>query len=269
MRWPLSNWPGQPLEGEGSTMKPVLAVAAVAAALVFLGWLGLRLQPSAYPPFEAEAPPLETRPLPGALPVPVERFYRQKYGDEVPVITSAVVSGRGRMAPFGVALPMRFRMLYAVGQDYRSEFQATFYRFPVMSAIETYIDGHGLGRMPMGIDEGAWFDQAVNVRVWCELLEWMPAALLSDTRVAWEPVDDSLALLRVPLGDGYERVVVRFDPATGRLLYFEAMKGRTPTEKLLWVNGIWVDQGKPWITLNIEELLYNVPVADAIRSAAE
>jgi hypothetical protein len=248
-------------------MKPVFLVAAALAALGLLGWLGLRLQPSAYPPYKEPAPPLEMRPLPAGLPEPVERFYRQTYGDKVPVITSAVVSGRGSMAPFGMALPMRFRMHYAIGQDYRSEFQATFFRIPIMSAVETYIDGHGVGQMPMGTDEGAWFDQALNVRIWCELLEWMPAALLGDSRVAWVPVDESLAVLRVPFAGGQESIVVRFDPGTGGLTHFEAMKGRTASEKVLWINGIWFDQGKPWITLNIEEMLFNVPVAGAIRGA--
>jgi hypothetical protein len=250
-------------------MKPLVYITLALAALGLLAWLGLRLQPSAYPPFGEAAPPLEVRPLPAGLPTPVERFYRQLYGDNVPVITSAVVSGRGSMAPFGVALPMRFRMLYMIGLDYRSEFQATFFGFPVMSAVETYLDGHGLGHMPMGIDEGAWFDQALNVRIWCELLEWMPAALLDDARVTWAPVDDSLAILRVPFGDGQETIVVRFDLATGAMTHFEAMKGRTASEKLLWVNGIWFDQGKPWITLNIEEMLFNVPVAHAIQGAVE
>jgi hypothetical protein len=250
-------------------MKPVLVVAAAFAALALLGWLGLRIQPSPYPTFGEQAPPLEVRSLPAGLPAPVERFYRRAYGDHVPVITSAVVSGRGSMAPFGVALPMRFRMFYVIGQAYRSEFEATFFGLPVMRAVETYIDGHGVGRTPAGTDEGPWFDQALNVRIWCELLEWMPAALLDDPRVAWAPVDESMAILRVPFGSGQENIVARFDLETGALAYFEAMKGRTASETQLWINGIWFDQGKPWIKLNIEEMLFNVSVGDAIRGAAE
>jgi hypothetical protein len=203
------------------------------------------------------------------LPAPVDRFYRLTYGDQVPVITSAVISGRGRMAPFGIALPMRFRMLYAIGQDYRAQFEATFFGLPVMRAVETYIDGHGVGRLPMGIDQGTWFDQAINVRIWCELLQWLPAALLDEPRVRWQAVDETMALLRVPFGDQHETIVVRFDRETGRPRYFEAMKGRSASETLLWINGIWVDQGKPWITLNVEEHLYNVPVSDAIRGASQ
>ena len=247
-------------------MKLLPIVAGTVAALLLLGWLGLRVQPAAYAPFGAQTPPLATRPLPAGLPAPVQRFYELTYGSEVPVITSAVISGRGHMAPFGVRLPMRFRMLYTIGQDYRAQFEATLFSWPVMRATETYIEGHGLGRLPTGTDQGRWFDQAINVRVWCELLQWLPAALLNDPRVVWEGVDESLALLRVPFGDQRETVVVRFDPETGRLQYFEAMKGRTASETLLWINGIWVDQGKPWITLNVEEQLFNVPVESAIRA---
>jgi hypothetical protein len=32
-------------------------------------------------------------PLPDGLPAPVERFYRQVYGDDVPRIESAVITG--------------------------------------------------------------------------------------------------------------------------------------------------------------------------------
>jgi hypothetical protein len=250
-------------------MKLLITGAAFVAALGMLSWLGLLIQPAAYPPFGVQTPPLEMRPLPAGLPAPVERFYRLTYGDNLPVIASAVVSGRGAMAPFRVSLPMRFRMLYTVGRDYRAEFEATFFGLPVMRAAETYIDGHGTGQTPAGTDQGAWFDQAINVRIWCELLQWMPAALLGEPRVAWEPVDETTALLRVPFGEQKQTIVVRFDPETGQLRYFEAMKGRSASETLLWINGIWADQGKPWITLNIEEQLYNVPVVDAIRAASE
>jgi hypothetical protein len=56
------------------------------------------------------------------------------------VITPAVVTSRGHMAPFGLALPMRFRMRYTIGRDYRAQFEATFFGLPAMRAVETYID---------------------------------------------------------------------------------------------------------------------------------
>jgi len=34
---------------------------------------------------------------------------------------------------------------------------------------------------------------------------------------------------------------------------------------MLWINGIWMDDGRPWITMNIEETLFNVDVYDYIR----
>ncbi|MGI6317997.1 MAG: hypothetical protein ACOX1J_04595 [Dethiobacteria bacterium] len=44
------------------------------------------------------------------MPPPVERFYSRIYGDDVPVITSAVITGRVNMRPVGgITFPGRFR----------------------------------------------------------------------------------------------------------------------------------------------------------------
>jgi hypothetical protein len=62
---------------------------------------------------------LETIPLPGNSPAPVERFYRQLYGQQAPVITSAVLSGRAIMRIGGITFPTRFRFTHNAGQGYR------------------------------------------------------------------------------------------------------------------------------------------------------
>lgn len=254
-------------------METLIRIAGILIAIVLLLWLGLKIKPEPYPVFAESAdlgpaPVVETMAIPDGLPAPVERFYRQRYGEKLPVITSAVISGRGTMAPFGIALPMRFRFAYGPQAEYRALIEATIFTLPLFKADETYIDAHALGKMPYGIDEGDWFNQAMNVRIWCEILTWLPSALLTAPGVSWEPVDAETALLVVPFNQGQERVVVRFDPQTGLVRYFETMKYRTATEKILWINSIWVDQGKPWIHLTIEETLYNVPLAAYIRGQA-
>lgn len=247
-------------------MKLILPILSVLLSLAFILWLGLQIKPAPFQPFEPPAKPLKTIPLPSGLPAPVERFYRLTYGDSIPVITSTVLSGRGKMAPFGVDIPMRFRFLYDANQDYRARIEMTFFGMPFMKADETYIAGHAIGHMPTGTDEGPWFDDAMNVRVWCEVLNWFPAALLTDSRVRWDAVDDEMAILVVPFGAKQQRIIVRFDPQTGQMLAFEAMKYRTAGAKILWINGIWFDQGKPWLAMDIEEKVFNASTKAAIGS---
>ena len=248
-------------------MNAIQIIAAVLILLFALGWLGLKLKPAPFPVFNGQRPALKSMPLPVGLPAPVERFYRIRYGEEILVITSAILTGHGRMAPFGVSFPMRFRFLYEVGKDYRARLEATFFRRTVMAGDETYIDGRAYGKLTTGTNEGAWFDEAMNVRVWTEILTWFPAALLSDPRVAWEPVDEVTAVLVVPFGEKRQKVVVRFDPESGKIQYVEVMKYRDADHKVLWINAVWFDQGKPWIRMEVDEIVYNVDVSEEIRSA--
>jgi hypothetical protein len=50
---------------------------------------------------------------------------------------------------------------------------------------------------------------------------------------------------------------------SGLVKYVEAMKYRSAThEKMLWINGTWFDEGRPWIHLDVENSLFNVDVHD-------
>lgn len=250
-------------------MKPGIVILIAILLLIILFWIGLKIQPSPFPAFGKQQSELRTMPLPAGLPAPVERFYKATYGEQIPVIETAVISGRGTMAPLGFALPMRFRFIYEVGKNYRSLIDATLFNIPVMKAQEYDVNGQARGKMPYGIDEGEWFDQAINVRVWCEILTWFPAALLNDPRVSWQPIDDSTAMLVLPFGEKEEHVVVRFDPETGKVLHFEAMKYRKAGEQVLWIDATWMDQGKRWIVLNVEDMLFNVDVQEEIQAALQ
>lgn len=75
-------------------MKTILIIAGVLAALFVVGWLGLQITPAPFSLHPERTPALETVPLPEGLPAPVERFYKTVYGDEIPVIETAVIQGR-------------------------------------------------------------------------------------------------------------------------------------------------------------------------------
>jgi hypothetical protein len=85
--------------------------------------------------------------LPEDLPAPVNRFCRTVFGDRVPVIESAVISGRAKMRMFGVSFPGRFRFIHDAGVDYRQTIEVTLFGFPIMKVKEFYLDGR---RHPLG-----------------------------------------------------------------------------------------------------------------------
>ena len=247
-------------------MRILPIVLGVLAVVILLTWLGLQFQPKSFKPYSEEIPQLKTIPLPDGLPSPVERFYRARYGESIPVIQSAVISGRGTLKLGVIPLPIRFRFVHEAGKNFRSDIDMTIFGTPVMHAYELYLDGHGRGVTPGGVDENeAWFDQSANIRMWAEAIDWFPSILLTDPRVLWEPIDENTALLVVPLGESLDHLIVRFDPNDNTVAFIEAMKYKSADAKVLWINGIWMDDGRRWLTMNIEETLFNVDVHDYIR----
>jgi hypothetical protein len=255
-------------------------------ALAALGWLGLQIQPRPFPQFAQRTSELKTVPLPQGLPAPVERYYRLVYGENVPVITSVVLTGRAKMRPAGpLTFPARFRFTHLAGQAYRHYIEITFWGFPLIVANERFLDGKG--RMEISIignAEGEKINQAANLALWAEA-SWFPAIFLTDPRVRWEAVDDVTALLVVPFNDQRERFVVRFNPHTGLTEWFESTRYKTSQseDKVLWLNHTlewdtrdgkpffktgavtWMDDGKPWATFTVEDIVYNVEAQEYIR----
>jgi hypothetical protein len=266
-------------------MKIIILALLILITLIFLGWLGLKIQPKPFPTLSYEASLLQTIPLPGGLPAPVARFYHQVYGDQIPVIETAVISGRASMRVNGITFPARFRFTHLAGQGYRHYIEATFFGLPIMKVNERYLDGHARLELPFGVFESTQVDQAANLGLWAESM-WLSSVFISDPRVRWESVDEETAILVTPFDDGEQRFIVRFDQQTGLLLLMEAMRYRDAEgdSKILWlsearswktINGtlipstgaaIWLDEGTPWAVFTVEELAYNLNVTEYIRS---
>ena len=272
-------------------MRLLSILLSVVLGLIVIAWLGLQVRPAPFSAFPQHSPKLETVAFPTGLPAPVERFYRKLYGDRIPLITSAVMTGSATIRPVAVGptLPARFRFTHEAGRNYRHYIEATFFGFPIMRVNETYLDGKSRQEMPWGTtDNSAKATQAANLGMWAETMS-MPAVFLTDPRVRWEAVDDTTAILVVPFGETQERFVVRFDLETNLVRWTEVMRykgNEINAKKILWiteslpektisVSGVtlnamgsatWLDDGKPWAFFTNEDVIYNVDVQEYVRA---
>lgn len=266
-------------------MKATAAAVSIFMVLALLGWLGLQIKPRSFSGLPVRSLDSKTIPLPKGLPVPVERFYRAVYGQNVPVIGSAVITGRGRLRIKGVTFPARFRFTHLTGKDYRHYIETTLFGLPLIKVNEQLLDGVSRLELPFGVSEGPKVDQGANLALWAEAV-WMPSVWITDPRVRWEIRDENSAFLIVPFVQGEERFTVSFDVETGLLQSLESMryKGADSATKTLWLNEVlewsdldgymipvitavtWGDEGSPWAVFTVEEIIYNGNVDEYIRT---
>lgn len=269
-------------------MKLVLTGAVGVVVIVLIIWTGLRISPAPFSSYEDESSRMATTDLPEGLPRPVERFYQELYGDQVPVVESAVISGRGALRIGGIRFSARFRFIHDAGSGYRHYIETTFFQWPLMRVNEYYLDGRSRMDLPFGVTEDEpKVNQGANLALWAETLAWLPGLLVADERVQWEAADDEhTAVLVVPYEGREERLTVQFDPETGLFDRAESMRYREADspEKTLWINEVdewaslggwpiptvvrltWGDEDSPWAIFSVDELVYNADVADQIRA---
>jgi len=261
-------------------------VGLIVAAIAFL-LVGLRIKPEPFPAYPEETPDFDTVSLPEGLPEPVEAFYRELFGEEIPVITSAVITGEAQLRFNGITFPSRLRFTHEAGQNYRHYIEATVWGYPLLRVNERYLDQVGRMELPFGIIENEpKINQAANLGLWGESI-WLTPLFLTDERVRWEAIDETSARLIVPFEDGEDSFTVYFDSETNLLTGMEAMRWKEAdsAEKTRWIlrvedgweefHGIpvpvkgtvtWEDDGRPWLVFTNTDIAYNVDIAEYIRA---
>lgn len=261
-------------------MKIIFIVTGGLIIIFFIGWVGLQIAPKSFSALDDGDHLSKEVELSDNLPTQVKSFYEKVYGNNIPVVNTAVISGRGRMTISGITFPARFRFVHQSGTAYRHNIELTFFGFPIITVNEVYQEGKAKLELPFGIVENEpKVNQGANLALWGEAI-WYPSVFLHDTRTRWKEADDNSALLEVPFGRKKQSILVRFDPDSELPHLLEAMRYKEANDqkKTLWlietngykeINGhnvassvaiTWFDDGYPWAVFEVEDIVYNVDV---------
>jgi hypothetical protein len=256
--------------------------------LLGLGWLGLQVPPSALPPYPDDSTSLESIAVPSSLPPPVARYVRVALGGDLRRVDSAVLTGRGRLRVSGITFPARLRFIHAAGRAYRHYIEATWFGLPLLRVNEWYRDGHARLELPFGtVSDEPKVDAGANLALWGEEAFWLPSVVFSDPRVRWESINATSARLLVPSDSAEDELTVTFDEQTGLLRRMEALRYRSATDeaKIPWrieplgwrtfagwrlpspVAVTWLDEGTPWLVMDVEDMRYNTDVSSYIAAS--
>jgi len=256
----------------------------VVIIVFFIGY-GMKHTPQAFRPYPHDSCELGTFHLPEDLPQPVERFYRTIYDEEIPVIRSFIIDGRGQIRFQGVTMPARLRFIHDAGKGYRHYIETTFWGMPILRVNVHFLNGRSRLSLPFGVIENEnQIDEAANLGMWSETMMF-PGVFLSTEGVRWESIDADSARLFVPFGDSVDEFTVFFDPVTGLIEKMETMRWKNAgdQEKTRWQAQVkawgevegwqmpvefaaqWMDEGSPWLIAKIEDAAWNVDVSEYIQ----
>lgn len=259
-----------------------LMIFIVCLALIGLGFL---LNPKPFPTYPETMPEMGTVAVSDSLPPPVNAFYQAVAGDMIPIIKSVVITGRGVLRFSNVPIKARMRFTHRTGYDYRHYIELMWFGRPITKVNEHYRDGKGYMNVPFGTFEDLpELNSGANQAIWGEAI-WFPTIFLTDLRARWEGIDHAHARLIVPYEQSHDEpeqvFIVTFDLDTHLIQRMETMRYRDIGKpRVNWIlegfdwklwHGLlipsigtvtWADQGYPWLTLCVEEVVYNVDVSD-------
>lgn len=271
-------------------MKVVLYVISGVVAVVAAALAGFLVKPGLFPmPASSRTAAVQTMPVPEDLPAPVDRWLRTEYPDGLPMHTNVYMRGTGVMRFGPVAVPFRHQVELVPGEGFVRRMDLTWYGMVIARGKDTYVDGRGFMKTPVGGFGGDKIDQGADVVNWLEALA-VPAAVLGDRRVRWEPVDDTSARLVYPHGGGEDSFVLGFDPKSGLPSWAKAQRYKdadATAEKLEWtatmkdrksfdgvhtatvVDATWEGASKPWATFRMTDVRSDIELVDYAAAQAD
>jgi hypothetical protein len=257
----------------GRLKNALLITTGGIGGLLGLGGLGLRVPPRAHRPPAAVADYGRIK-WAETLPRPVYRHFHRAYGNDAPVIQSAVWLGRARFRR-GAWLWMRFAAYHDVGRAFWRDMEVTWFGLPIIRGKDSYVAGQGVMNINGQISRGPEIDQGAFLSLWSEAALF-PSATIGRAGPEWQPVNETTARLSLPLGQEPEVATLTFDPTTGFLRHFSAERYKRPggpkvpwrVEYLGWrpfgaalfpsqVKVTWADEGRPWFVATIDDVALN------------
>ena len=263
----------------------VVALFAIVSAISAAIWLGFQIRPDPLPK-QTRNRTIGTVDIPDGLPDPVRRYLEATAdGNKLPIVTSAVLWGRGSLRRGPLWMPVRYRVAHVPGYHFRRMMDVTWFNISVMQGLDEYVNGRGMTRVGQVETTGAHVNQAANLMLWVEAVA-MPALFITDPRVRWEAVNATTARLIVPFEEREDVVTVYFDEQTGLINRMSALRYKTEEDKIPWtveflewhlMNGgmypahiavTWADEGTPWSYWHFEAIDWNVDLTPYIPEVA-
>ena len=261
-------------------MRTTLKIVGGLAGLAAVTWAGIRVTPPRF-----ESPRWNSRErgsveIPADLPAPVSRYARAVFDVSMPVVDTAVITGRADLVLGGIASKGRFRFLHQAGYAYQHDIQLTWFGLPLITVDERYQDGQAAMKLPgRRIEDDEKTNLSANLGLWAESV-WLPSIWFTDDRTRWVAVDDTTARLVVPDAAAEEQFTITFDAGTDLIKEMRVLRyaGSDDPARHRWTNtttdwreknGVRIpfvittawDDDKPWAVWSVDDVTYNVDVS--------